>query len=422
MVVKVRDRRFHKQVEAITCSSGLPHPEGDAIAKSLTVITATDTRSGDGLPGYRYTIEHGHNATTSFSATRTRYEFVRGQIGFHREWTAALAQGSPKPHWHLEERGDLAPFVSPGTMDIPTDDASVSNQAATRFIKRAQEAISAMQGPTFLGEIRETLHMLRRPAKALRSGLDSYLGKLRKVRQRTPPSKRGSVAGQTWLEYSYGWAPLIHDIRDANEALRRKREFAYQQVRGYAEKEFSPVETFATHGTASSYTLQWRTLRKKKVSYRYLGAVSVYIGNPVYMRAQLLGFDWVNFVPTVWELIPYSFLVDYFSNIGDVLTAWSLPSSRLNWGCSTARYSHFFNCVGHNLVFSTPTFPYQKEISQWTTIGSSKGEVSSVIRAPMHEMPGVHFELKIPGIGGFDNLRWLNMAALASTHQSLIKF
>jgi hypothetical protein len=36
---------------------------------------------------------------------------------------------------------------------------------------------------------------------------------------------------------------------------------------------------------------------------------------------ELSGFQFRDFVPTVWELIPYSFVSDYFVNIGDILEA-----------------------------------------------------------------------------------------------------
>jgi hypothetical protein len=42
---------------------------------------------------------------------------------------------------------------------------------------------------------------------------------------------------------------------------------------------------------------------------------------------ELSGFDLKAFIPTVWEVIPYSFLVDYFVNIGDMLEAATTDTS-----------------------------------------------------------------------------------------------
>jgi len=43
----------------------------------------------------------------------------------------------------------------------------------------------------------------------------------------------------------------------------------------------------------------------------------------------LFGFQPSEFLPTAWELLPWSFLADYFSNIGDCLTAWSTVTDKV---------------------------------------------------------------------------------------------
>jgi len=38
---------------------------------------------------------------------------------------------------------------------------------------------------------------------------------------------------------------------------------------------------------------------------------------------QAFGLDLDDIAPTMWELVPYSFVVDWFCNISDILAAWS---------------------------------------------------------------------------------------------------
>lgn len=53
-----------------------------------------------------------------------------------------------------------------------------------------------------------------------------------------------------------------------------------------------------------------------------------------------------NFVTTAWELIPLSFVVDWFINIGDVLTSTLSPNLALNEGATySVRYSIEQNVV-----------------------------------------------------------------------------
>ena len=43
------------------------------------------------------------------------------------------------------------------------------------------------------------------------------------------------------------------------------------------------------------------------------------------------GFTPSEFIPTAWELLPWSFLIDYFVNIGDVIQANIVSLSDLAW-------------------------------------------------------------------------------------------
>lgn len=49
-----------------------------------------------------------------------------------------------------------------------------------------------------------------------------------------------------------------------------------------------------------------------------------------------------QFLPTVWELIPYSWLVDYFTNMGDIVAAACRNYGDLSWYSGTAN-SHIRN-------------------------------------------------------------------------------
>lgn len=53
--------------------------------------------------------------------------------------------------------------------------------------------------------------------------------------------------------------------------------------------------------------------------------------------AQVSGFTFENVVPTVYNLIPYSFLLDYVSNLGDCLEAQFTDVSRYSFGVVTRR-------------------------------------------------------------------------------------
>jgi hypothetical protein len=53
--------------------------------------------------------------------------------------------------------------------------------------------------------------------------------------------------------------------------------------------------------------------------------------NPNNVPFRHYGLNIQEFIPTVWELVPWSFFVDYFANIGDILECATLIRSDVSW-------------------------------------------------------------------------------------------
>jgi hypothetical protein len=121
---------------------------------------------------------------------------------------------------------------------------------------------------------------------------------------------------------------------------------------------------------------------------------------------QSWGLGTRDFIPTIYELIPYSFLVDYFVNIGEILNAWSFNQADLAWHNDTNRE-----------VFDTSVqvIPrVAKDENGFTTLDSHVVLQNSFIRTvtfvrrsdPLG-LPSLAF--RFPGLG----TKALNIAALA---------
>jgi hypothetical protein len=126
------------------------------------------------------------------------------------------------------------------------------------------------------------------------------------------------------------------------------------------------------------------------------------------LRAELLGYDPASFLPTVWELIPYSFLIDYFTNIGEIIEGWSSLLTRLAWCNRTVRRSYVRTLSSHADLSSIQKFnPSVNSVS----FVPSEGVItkSHVLREKFEGTRVPDFVLKVPGMG---SLKWLNIAAL----------
>lgn len=115
-----------------------------------------------------------------------------------------------------------------------------------------------------------------------------------------------------WLEYQYGWRPMVESLYGTFDALMHRRSYAYARWIG---KSWSRSERFYER-----QDLRWPGSREElydKFKSRCM-VVSEYQHNAS-VQAQLLGYTTLNPSAIVWELMPYSFVVDWLIDIGGYL-------------------------------------------------------------------------------------------------------
>lgn len=139
---------------------------------------------------------------------------------------------------------------------------------------------------------------------------------------KSAPSKarKGRSFSNNWLEYRYGWRTLMMDVDGSMRALAESyiAKPPIIVVKSIVRNTFRTSSTVAwgniaggAGGEQTNITKLFEYLYEATVIYRF----RVY--NPSLASANSLGL--VNPATLVWELIPYSFVVDWFANVGDVL-------------------------------------------------------------------------------------------------------
>jgi len=147
-----------------------------------------------------------------------------------------------------------------------------------------------------------------------------------------------------YLEYALGWKPLVNDLDNLC------KEVSSSTVNGTCNKSFSVRKTSKSYTVNTSQynfgfsgcaggTKAWDTT-DKSWTHTLRAVVSTHYPS---MRFPFLhGIN--DILPSVWELIPYSFCVDYFLNIGDIISAYTSQSSLgftyLNEGRATSITRH----------------------------------------------------------------------------------
>lgn len=369
------------------------------VAQSGQPFLVVNSFTGASNPKWRWLLKAKRNATSLATGERRDYvnPWMERFLRFH-------SGSQVVKRWSYSTyASDL--LVEPSISPLSTD-SEVRNQALSRFLRNAKGKQRQFQGGVFLGELRETIHLVRHPLSGLRELLNQYVGRCRSRRNLQGRDLAQHLSNQ-WLEFSFGALPLISDVEDGVSALVRLRNKRYcVPVKGFYSLS-SP--TSSSIGTVDGYAGGYRY--ERHISYtasrKIVGEVYCKSNGDTAEIRQSLGLTVRDFIPTAYELIPWSFLVDYFSNLGEILDAWSFCQGDLAW------YSDTFRREGLTEVRMYPDIPT-------TIFGNPVDEASGVpyqayyryrsfVRdSPVLGLPSLGFRL--PGT----STKFLNIAALAS--------
>lgn len=252
--------------------------------------------TGKCLPGY-------------FKATRNS----DGNHTFISNWGGGGFSAAYTIDEHVDK--DVDPTTSPPAAEM--DYAHYHLQrAAAKITQRGWDAL------TFSAEAGKTARMF--------NGFTRRLMKLLKTRD-------PRHAHKLWLEGRYGWRTLAYDVRDIHDAAMNwdaKRKL-FTERSGLGASLSSPSEHISTFTWGTS---THRLYRSYSHEFSIRGSVAG-LFSPARLR--------VNPVNTAWELVPFSFVIDWVYDVGTALDAAAfLMGSRaytasVGYQCvSTVEYEH----------------------------------------------------------------------------------
>lgn len=143
------------------------------------------------------------------------------------------------------------------------------------------------------------------------------------------PDKLFRMFGNEWMNYRYGIMPLVYSYRDIMKLMDRG-----QTVRTRKCRTINPTETGQSlPGPTVTYRL---TDVAGSVSIR--GEIFQYFSSAEVARLSGAG---VNPLVTAWELIPYSFVIDWFVDIGSYIAASTCQSwAQTKYACLSTRRNY----------------------------------------------------------------------------------
>lgn len=347
-----------------------------------TVTKLIRTRTGSSLANWKKKILDHSNATTPMTGTYYSCDAHPGRS--ENVKTAGLTSYV----------GDAAAYhqscPSPPTISS-TKASQLCTQKALKQIRAVQVKIS---GQVFLGELREAMHMLRHPAEGLRKAIkETYLDKLKRIKNKDPKRWQKAIS-QTWLEGAFGWRPFVNDLADASQAyqeVNNKLADRFENIRavGKDSKFIDEFNGFVSLPAGSNMQcwVSRRTVDNAVCIIR--GQVKASANTTPMDKLRIFGMSAGEFIPTVWELLPWSFLVDYFTNIGDILENSVTDTSNLAWSATATiterkRTASLTGDAKQTAAIQGPTF-----------VSMKVGDVSSVIWKVRNVDRGLNANLNI---------------------------
>lgn len=202
---------------------------------------------------------------------------------------------------------DTFPAVEYSRHFEPDEVSSILNSLKSDVV---QNSFSGFDLLTELAEFPETLEMIigflkaaRHPIKGMRELQEKYQRSRR--RGNSHEVAHQEIAGQ-WMQYRYGIMPLVYSIVDAVKLLEEGMT-EFKTDRAFSVLRSKPIPTHSTESHIAIY-------RGHEIKISVVGKAS-------YSSARQRFTDLIttNLFLTAWELIPLSFVIDWFVNVGDVI-------------------------------------------------------------------------------------------------------
>jgi hypothetical protein len=216
---------------------------------------------------------------------------------------SVIVASNPSPS-HLAEayvkaRARLAEKVNAMSVNL-AQAGGERRQTADLLVSTANRIVGAARALRH-GRLREFVTALELPA-----GKRPSAKEWERV-TRTPVHKR---LANHWLEYQYGWKPLLQDAFGVAELLSSHLATDRYNI---GSRSSGSAELVATSGdlTTTRTWLKKQTRTRMSLTYRLEDAGRAVLAQTGISNPALLA----------WELLPYSFVVDWFVPIGNYLQA-----------------------------------------------------------------------------------------------------
>lgn len=361
-------------------------------------------------PDWRVKVVRRQAANTAYF--RSEWTFKPGS--FHGQAFTPNARGLPGGDPLIDVGGGGMGFhYHPLTSTFPGNrvDTSLKDIAVSRLRSKLAAHSKSMNVVVPLAELRELRGLVRGVAQ-LSSSMLTTLIDIKRTRGRSALK----WASDAWLSFQFGVKPMVGDVAAAAEAVASYLTATDHTVRLEAS---SPVITRQVSSIRGNYPSYFGTVHKEilqgvsRLSYRVVAGFHcpVSSGNDYRLDSQF-GLSFQALPAVLWELTPYSWVVDYFTNVGEFLDdTFTVPPGDTIY-VSVGRRFEFDYTVTTQLFPNLVTPPAQPvSVNYRATAGKGRYFEFQRVGEPNLSHPSLRFR-SIDEIGRNGIFKVLNLASV----------
>lgn len=382
----------------LVSSSGMPK-----------VLVGYDSKRGQTNPGWRDRIAKGVDASSPYTR---RVWSPKAPARISAELSTL---GRFEPAYRIDSAGKFQLWGC-GSPQF-TSDEETYNRALRKIKNQLSSRVGSMNAVVPLVELRELRGLI---GQATFLGTNFMLAVLQA--KRTYGRSVWKYLTETWLGFSFGLAPLVNDINSAIQAVASYMARSNISSRltasatKYGQYSYTPVTAITQVPFGA---LGWKNSGKAsyKLSYRFTGAFDVdLVSGESYTPLQHFGATLGQIPATLWELTAFSWMADYFSNIGVFLEdSFSASPGMTKYLVMTRKYSMDWEST-FSLVLPTPrNNPNGCVVLNSLGNGVATGHYDEFARTVLANLPHATLYLKsIDSIGRDGITKLLNLISLVN--------
>lgn len=271
-------------------------------------------------------------------------------------WGPAVLQGNLV----ASARYSLGPGVPVIPVWIDTDGESMKLEVINQAYSKAYSSTSQLL--VSFAELEKSVRMVRRPFAGARKLLFAMTRRYKGLLGKGVLAVQ--AAQQAWLEYRFGWKPLLYDLENIQKAVHQTLSDIDQQVDKTYRSSLTQSwegrgEAVVNGGWFNTSTMGVSISLKRKHSAGVILRENLYDEKSKDWTARL-GLELHDVAPSVWELVPYSFVIDRFLSVQTWLEAIQpRPNTKVmvSWQTTTEDLVEKSQFLTAQMVLGNAPFP-----------------------------------------------------------------